>query len=43
MKDEMEELRRFIRKFFVPLETIISVPTTKNPSAEEVQAFISQL
>lgn len=43
MKIEIEELKRFIRKLVVPLETIIGVPTTKNPMAKEVQAFISQL
>lgn len=43
MKAEIEELRRFIRKLVVPLEAISDVPTTENPLAEEVQAFISQL
>ena len=41
MKVEIEELKRFIRWLVVPLETITCVPATKNPSAEEVQAFIS--
>ena len=43
MKVEIEELRRFIRQLVVLLETIIGVPTTENPSVEEVQDFISQL
>ena len=43
MKAEIEELKRFIRQLFVPFATITGVPTTENPSAEEVQAFISQL
>ena len=43
MKAEIEELRKFIKQLVVLLETITSVPTTKNPSVEEVQAFISQL
>ena len=43
MKAEIEELRKFIRKLVVPLATITGVPATENPSAEEVQAFISQL
>ena len=43
MKAEIEELKRFIKKLVVPLATITSVPTTENPTVEEVQAFISQL
>ena len=43
MKSEIEELKRFIRQLVVPLATIIGVPTTKNPTATKVQAFISQL
>ena len=43
MKAEIEELKRYIRQLVVPLATITGVPTTENPSAEEVQAFISQL
>ena len=43
MKAEIEELRKFIRQLVVPLATITSVPAIENPSAEEVQAFISQL
>ncbi|WP_213081766.1 hypothetical protein, partial [Escherichia coli] len=43
MKYEIEELRRFIRQLVVPLTTITGVPAAKNPTVEEVQAFISQL
>ena len=43
MKVEIEELKRFIRQLVVPLATITVVPAIKNPSAEEVQAFISHL
>ena len=43
MKAEIEELKRFIRQLVVPLATITGVPATENPSAEEVQGFISQL
>lgn len=42
-KTEIEELKRFITKLVVPLETITGVPAIENPIAEEVQAFISQL
>ena len=43
MKAEIEELRRFVRQLVVLLATITGIPTTENPSTEEVQAFISQL
>src|SRR5271163_3066906 len=43
MKAEVEELKRFIRQLVVPLATITGVPATENPTAEEIQAFISQL
>ena len=42
MKAEIEKLKRFIRQLVIPLATITIVPTTENPSALEVQAFISQ-
>ena len=43
IKTKIEELKRFIRQLVVPLATITSVPATKNPIVEEVQAFILQL
>ena len=43
MKAEIEEIRKFISQLVVPLATITGVPATENPSAEEVQAFISHL
>jgi hypothetical protein len=43
MKAEIEELRKFIRQLVVPLATITGLPAADDPSAEEVQAFISQL
>ena len=43
MKSEIEELRKFINQLVVSLATITGVPAIENPSAEDVQAFISQI
>ena len=43
IKAEIDELNRFIRQLVTPLATISGVLVTKNPTAAEVQALISQL
>ena len=43
MKVEIQELNSFIRQLATPLASISGMPITRNPTAADVQALISQL